>query len=149
MLDEYWKENKEELKDIEIYYAGSAAIKGIKIFQTFINMMGDTVKDRNTKGKNPFEFDHITCVPNIESFEFKDPVVVMTGPGMLQNGPSRNLFEKWCTDPKNGVVITGYSVEGTLANKLLKETNSEVECTNGKEVLFYFIRKKAKNEYIY
>lgn len=34
---------------------------------------------------------------------------------MLQNGLSRDLFEQWCQDSRNGVIITGYSVEGTLA----------------------------------
>jgi len=28
---------------------------------------------------------------------------------------SRELFEAWCTDKKNGVIIPGYCVEGTLA----------------------------------
>lgn len=31
----------------------------------------------------------------------------MASPGMLQNGLSRELFEAWCTDPKNGVIIAG------------------------------------------
>lgn len=40
---------------------------------------------------------------------------------MLQNGLSRELFEKWCTDAKNGCVIAGYCVEGTLARHILSE----------------------------
>jgi cleavage and polyadenylation specificity factor subunit 3 len=38
---------------------------------------------------------------------------------MLQNGPSRELFMKWAPDPKNGIVFTGYSVEGTLAKQVM------------------------------
>ncbi len=34
---------------------------------------------------------------------------------MLQPGTSRELFELWAPDPRNGLVVTGYSVEGTLA----------------------------------
>jgi Cft2 family RNA processing exonuclease len=33
----------------------------------------------------------------------------------LQSGLSRELFEMWCPNPRNGCVIAGYSVEGTLA----------------------------------
>ena len=33
----------------------------------------------------------------------------------LQSGLSRELFEQWCTDRRNGVIIAGYCVEGTLA----------------------------------
>jgi Cft2 family RNA processing exonuclease len=33
----------------------------------------------------------------------------------MQTGPSRELFELWAPDSRNGLVITGYSIEGTLA----------------------------------
>lgn len=29
------------------------------------------------------------------------------------------LFDRWCTEAKNAVLIPGYSVEGTLAKKIL------------------------------
>lgn len=32
-----------------------------------------------------------------------------------KSGLSRELFEQWCTDRRNGVIIAGYCVEGTLA----------------------------------
>lgn len=38
-------------------------------------------------------------------------MVVMASPGMLQNGLSRELFELWAPDPKNGLIIAGYCVE--------------------------------------
>lgn len=31
----------------------------------------------------------------------------MASPGMMQSGLSRELFELWCTDAKNGVIIAG------------------------------------------
>ena len=34
---------------------------------------------------------------------------------LSQSGLSRELFEQWCTDRRNGVIIAGYCVEGTLA----------------------------------
>lgn len=40
---------------------------------------------------------------------------------MLQNGPSRELFVKWAPDPLNGVIFTGYSVEGSLAKKVIDQ----------------------------
>lgn len=52
-------------------------------------------------------------------FEDVGPCVVLASPGMLQNGLSRELFEQWCTDSKNGCIIAGYCVEGTLA-KVIK-----------------------------
>lgn len=43
----------------------------------------------------------------------------MASPGMMQSGLSRELFENWCTDRRNGVIIAGYCVEGTLAKQIL------------------------------
>ena len=37
----------------------------------------------------------------------------------VQNGLSRQLCEMWCTDARNGCVIAGYCVEGTLAKELI------------------------------
>lgn len=130
ILDEYWIKNEDQLKDIPIYYPSSLANKCMKIFQTYKNMMGDRVK----KGQNSFNFKYIKCVNNLDNLNFfEGPGVVMASPGMLQNGLSRNLFDKWCTDSKNGIIITGYCVQGTLARFLLSEPQ-EVTLTNGSVV---------------
>ncbi len=55
---------------------------------------------------------------SIDHFEDVGPCVVLASPGMLQSGLSRELFEGWCTDSKNGCIIAGYCVEGTLAKVL-------------------------------
>jgi Cft2 family RNA processing exonuclease len=51
----------------------------------------------------------------MDHFEDIGPSVVMASPGMMQSGLSRELFESWCMDKRNGVIIAGYCVEGTLA----------------------------------
>lgn len=57
-----------------------------------------------------------TCVrQSMDHFDDIGPSVVMASPGMMQSGLSRELFESWCTDKRNGVIIAGYCVEGTLA----------------------------------
>lgn len=33
----------------------------------------------------------------------------------MNTGASRELFELWAPDSRNGLIVTGYSVEGTLA----------------------------------
>ena len=45
----------------------------------------------------------------------------MASPGMLQSGLSRELFETWCPDARNSVIIAGYCVEGTLAKMIMSE----------------------------
>ena len=51
---------------------------------------------------------------------------------MMQSGLSRELFESWCTDSKNGVIIAGYCVEGTLAKTILSEPEEITTLTGQK-----------------
>lgn len=43
------------------------------------------------------------------------PCVVLASPGFVQSGTSRQFLEMWAPDPRNGIIITGYSIEGTMA----------------------------------
>ena len=64
-------------------------------------------------------YKYVTCTvcffQNMDQFEDIGPSVVMASPGMMQSGLSRELFENWCTDRRNGTIMAGYCVEGTLA----------------------------------
>jgi cleavage and polyadenylation specificity factor subunit 3 len=113
ILDEYW-DSHPELDSIPIYYASSLAKKCMAVYQTYINMMNTKIRKQFTIS-NPFIFKHISNLRNVEQFEDSGPCVMMASPGMLQNGLSRELFERWAPDKKNGLVITGYCVENTLA----------------------------------
>eukprot|EP00744_Colponema_vietnamica_P013021 GILI01018269.1.p1 GENE.GILI01018269.1~~GILI01018269.1.p1 ORF type:complete len:702 (-),score=178.30 GILI01018269.1:143-2035(-) len=132
ILDEFWQSHS-ELRQVPIFYASSLARKCLSVFQTYVNMMGDNVKKRWSQGDNPFEFKHIYNLKSVENLHDVGPCVVMASPGMLQSGLSRELFELWCTDKKNGLVVTGYCVEGTLAKQVLNEP-SEVQLMSGEKV---------------
>ena len=123
ILNEYWEANYSRLKDVKIYYASSLANDSIEIFKTYINMAGNFVKKKfSEERKNPFDFKYITRVKteqDISDVYNNKPCVVFASPGMLQSGLSRNLFEKWCSDQKNGIVITGYCVDKTMAREVL------------------------------
>lgn len=130
ILDEYWS-NHPELHDIPIYYASSLAKKCMAVYQTYINAMNDKIR-RQIAINNPFVFKHISNLKSIDHFEDVGPCVVMASPGMMQSGLSRELFESWCTDPKNGVIIAGYCVEGTLAKHILSEPEEITTMTGQK-----------------
>ncbi|CBN76100.1 conserved unknown protein [Ectocarpus siliculosus] len=123
ILDEYWQQHR-ELHHIPIYYASRLASK------TYINMMNEHIRQQMDVA-NPFKFQHITNLKSIDQFDDSGPSVVMASPGMLQSGVSRMLFDRWCTDDKNSVLIPGYSVEGTLAKKLLSMPD-EVQGMDGR-----------------
>ncbi|XP_068620241.1 cleavage and polyadenylation specificity factor 73 [Battus philenor] len=131
ILDEYWSLHP-ELQDIPIYYASSLAKKCMAVYQTYVNAMNDRIR-RQIAVNNPFVFRHISNLKGIDHFEDIGPCVIMASPGMMQSGLSRELFESWCTDPKNGVIIAGYCVEGTLAKTILSEPE-EITSMSGQKL---------------
>eukprot|EP00127_Corallochytrium_limacisporum_P004179 Clim_evm124s157 gene=Clim_evmTU124s157 len=119
ILDEYWEQHP-ELQNVPIYYASALAKKCMAVYQTYINMMNARIR-RQFATSNPFIFKHISSLRGMDSFDDVGPAVVMASPGMLQSGMSRDLFEMWCSDRNNGVIVAGYAVEGTLAKHIMTQ----------------------------
>jgi len=131
ILEEYWHSNP-SLQTIPVYYANKMAENSLEVYRTYISHMNARVQQQVGSDHNPWRFQHIK---ETQPKTFKDvgPCVMLASPGMLQSGFSRNLFDAWCEDAKNGVVLAGYSVEGTLARTL--ETNPlEVESAQKKRM---------------
>lgn len=123
ILDEHWRSHP-ELKDIPMYFATSLGKRCMVVYQTYVDMMVDSIQKRLAYD-NPFVFKYIRNLLSVDKFHDTGPCVVMASPGMLQSGLSRDLFERWCSDSRNTVILSGYSVEGTLASEISKETQSQ------------------------
>lgn len=127
ILDEYWSNHFDELGagQVPIYYASNLARKCMNVFQTYVNMMNDDIRKKFRDSQtNPFIFKNISYLKNLEEFQDFGPSVMLASPGMLQSGLSRDVLEKWCPEGKNLVLITGYSIEGTMAKFLMLEPES-------------------------
>ncbi|KAL2024061.1 hypothetical protein VTK56DRAFT_9841 [Thermocarpiscus australiensis] len=133
ILDEYWGKHKEYQK-YPIYYASNLARKCMLVYQTYVGAMNDNIKrlfrermaeaeaSGDSAGKGgPWDFKFIRSLKSLDRFEDVGGCVMLASPGMLQNGVSRELLERWAPNEKNGVIITGYSVEGTMAKQLMQE----------------------------
>ncbi|EGG02623.1 uncharacterized protein MELLADRAFT_38438 [Melampsora larici-populina 98AG31] len=130
ILDEYWS-NHPELNSIPIYYISNLAAKCMKVYQTFIHGMNEEIKSKFNKGINPWTFfregkglfkkGYVTNLKTLDKFDDRGPCVVMASPGFMTNGASRELLERWAPDRRNGLLVTGYSIEGTMAREMLKE----------------------------
>lgn len=118
ILDEYWEANP-DLHRYPIYYVSALAAKCMRVYKTHTSSLNKNVQDRAARGDHPFDFGrgrHVRELKDIgKRFDDSKPCVVLAVPGMLQNGVSRQLLEKWAPDRRNGLVLCGYSVEGTLA----------------------------------
>mmetsp|Transcript_46369 Transcript_46369/g.112419 ORF Transcript_46369/g.112419 Transcript_46369/m.112419 type:complete len:730 (+) Transcript_46369:22-2211(+) len=126
ILDEYWQENP-HLQNIPIWYASKLASRALRVYQTYANMMNARIRAQMDVS-NPFSFKYIQNLKSIDvnSFDDSGPSVVFASPGMLQSGVSRQLFDRWATDQKNGVVIAGYAVEHTLAKEIMNQPKEVV-----------------------
>lgn len=126
ILDEYWQANP-QLQNIPIWYASKLASRALRVYQTYANMMNARIRAQMDVS-NPFAFKFIQNLKSIDvnSFDDAGPSVVFASPGMLQSGVSRQLFDRWASDPKNGVLIAGYAVEHTLAKEIMAQPKEVV-----------------------
>ncbi|GJJ06292.1 endoribonuclease ysh1 [Clathrus columnatus] len=124
ILDDYWKAHP-DLHNVPVYYASNLAKKCMAVYQTYIHTMNANIRARFARRDNPFVFKHISHLPQTRGLEKKiadgPPCVVLASPGMLQSGMSRELLELWAPDSRNGLIVTGYSVEGTMARDIMNE----------------------------
>ena len=80
--------------------------------------------------RNPFRLRNVQNMLRSD-FDTVGPCVVMAAPGFLASGVSRHLLERWCDDERNGVIIAGYTIEGTMAHDLLSSP-TEIVCLDGR-----------------
>ncbi|RAH73262.1 cleavage polyadenylation factor subunit YSH1 [Aspergillus aculeatinus CBS 121060] len=133
ILDEYW-DTHPELQRIPIYYIGNTARRCMNVYQTYIHSMNDNIKrlhrqrmaEAEARGDNalsvgPWDFKFVRSLRSLERFDDVGGCVMLASPGMLQTGTSRELLERWAPNERNGIVMTGYSVEGTMAKQILNE----------------------------
>lgn len=135
ILDDYWARHQ-DFQQFPIYYASNLARKCMIVYQTYVSAMNDNIKrvfrERmaeaeqagSTDRGGPWDFRFIRSLKNLERFDDIGGCVVLASPGMLQSGVSRELLERWAPNDRNGVVITGYSVEGTMAKQIMNEPDS-------------------------
>lgn len=140
ILEDYWNRHPDYQK-YPIYYASNLAKKCMVVYQTYIDAMNDNIRsmfqkrladastnqdgDKEGTGTGgPWDFRWIRSLKSLDRFDDVGGCVMLASPGMLQNGVSRALLERWAPDPKNGVIITGYSVEGTMAKMIMTEPES-------------------------
>lgn len=135
ILDEYWAKHA-EYQRIPIYYASNLARKCMVVYQTYVGAMNDNIKRLFRQGMaeaeqagdvskgGPWDFRFVRSLKNLERFDDVGGCIMLASPGMMQSGVSRELLERWAPNERNGVVITGYSVEGTMAKQIMNEPDS-------------------------
>ena len=109
ILEDCWARHP-ELRHIPIYQTSGIATKSLGVYQSYIEMMNEGIQDAFQR-RNPFDFRHVRHTRGFRVDSEIGPCVVLATPSMLQTGLSRELFEAWCEDPRNGVIIADFAVQ--------------------------------------
>ena len=131
LFEEFWEKNA-KYQDIPIYFASGLAKKCVDEYAHYTDYMNEDIKrkarasiegtvDGKPRPNGPWDLRFCRSLKSLDRFDDKDPCVMFASPGMLQTGVSRELLERWAPDARNGVIMTGYSVEGSMAKYILKE----------------------------
>ncbi|KAF3481061.1 endoribonuclease ysh1 [Arthroderma uncinatum] len=133
ILDEYWSRHP-DLQKVPIYYIGNMARRCMVVYQTYIGAMNENIKrlfrqrmaEAEARGDKsvtagPWDFRFVRSLRNLDRFDDVGGCVMLASPGMLQTGTSRELLERWAPNERNGVIMTGYSVEGTMGKQIINE----------------------------
>jgi len=130
ILEEYWQ-RRPELHGVPIYQASGLARRAMTVYRSYIEMMNEDIRAAFAVA-NPFQFKHVRHLKNAAQFDDVGPCVVMATPSMLQSGMSRDLFEAWCGDERNCVIIADFAVQGTLAREILTNPSDIVTRTGSR-----------------
>uniref|UniRef100_A0A0K0E023 Integrator complex subunit 11 n=1 Tax=Strongyloides stercoralis TaxID=6248 RepID=A0A0K0E023_STRER len=114
LLDSYWE--RMNLK-IPMYFSQGLAYRATEYYRLFVNWTNEKVKNTFVE-RNMFEFKHILPF-RTELADDPGPMVVFSTPGMLHSGQSLKVFQKWCGDEKNMIIMPGYCTPGTVGHKVI------------------------------
>ena len=115
MLDEYWNDHP-EFHNVPVYFASGLFQRGMRVYKTYVHTMNANIRSRFARRDNPFDFKYVKWLKDQRRLrDNKNPCVVMATDQFMRMGLSRELMEEWAPDSKNGIIVTGYSIEGTMA----------------------------------
>ncbi|XP_026189826.1 endoribonuclease YSH1 [Cyclospora cayetanensis] len=124
ILDDHWRSHP-ALQRVPIFFVSPLSAKSMAVFEAFVDLCGDELRQRALQGEKPFDLRHVHIVRSLDDIAAHihgvTPCVLLAAPGMLQSGPSRDAFEAWGGSARNLIVLTGYTVRGTLADDVRRE----------------------------
>lgn len=124
-LNSYYDgEGMEEYKKVPIYIDSPMAVSTTKVFEKNSNLFDEDAKNLILSGDNPFDFENIFYVRDVEESKrlnsVKYPKVIISASGMATAGRVRHHLKHNLWDPKNSVIIVGYQAEGSTGRKLVE-----------------------------
>ena len=122
MVDSIWQNKDSGLMTYSLALLNNVSYNVVEFAKSQIEWMSEKLM-RSFEGKrnNPFTFRHLKLCHSIaEVNKVPSPKVVLASTSDMECGFSRDLFAQWCSNPKNTIILTSRSAEGTLAYDLIQ-----------------------------
>ena len=118
------------------------------IKRIFRERMAEAEAAGNARGVSagPWDFRFVRSLRTLDRFDDIGSCVMLASPGMLQSGMSRILLERWAPDTRNGVVMTGYNVEGTMGRTILTEPDTIPAIMSGNSTNAQSMGRRGKDD---
>ena len=138
MVDMIWQNKDSGLMTYSLALLNNVSYNVVEFAKSQIEWMSEKLmKSFEGKRNNPFTFRHLKLCHSIaEVNKVPSPKVVLASTTDMESGFSRDLFALWSSNPKNTIVLTSRSPEGTLAYDLITNggNNRVVTINTGKRV---------------
>ena len=120
LLDQTWRQES-GLRAYSLALINNFSYNTVHFAKTQLEWMSDEiVRAFEDSLNNPFKLRHVRLCHNLADLaKVPEPKVVLASGPDLECGCSRDLFIRWCTNPKNTVVLTNRTSPGTLARFLI------------------------------
>lgn len=109
---------------VKTFLDSPMAVEITKVFEHFKKCLDEETLALYDSGVKPFEFPDLELVESVEESkaidQFKGPVIIMSGSGMITGGRIKHHLTKNINDTRSVLVFVGYQAAGTLGRLILE-----------------------------
>ncbi len=112
-----------EIPTIPVYVDSPLAVEASEVFSQFSDTFDEETKELVRKGVHPaLNFPHLTFIQSVEESKAlndrHEPMIIISASGMAENGRILHHLRNNIQNPKNMVLIVGWTAPNTLGRRL-------------------------------
>jgi metallo-beta-lactamase family protein len=124
VYDLHQLQNTGRLPRIPIYVDSPLSVNATQIFRIHPECMDPDVRQDLLSRKDPFGFDRLSYVLDVAESKMlnaaDEPMIIISSSGMCEAGRILHHLANNIGNPRNTILITGYSAEHTLGRRLVE-----------------------------
>jgi len=109
---------------LPMYVDGPLAVNLTSVFRSNWKYFDEMTQMAFLKNDNPLGYDHITYVKHVQQSKqlntSKKPCIIISGSGMCENGRILHHLKNNIENPRNTIVIIGYTAQNTLSRRIVE-----------------------------